>query len=306
MLYPKLCKKEIYIFSGSKKVKRDSTETKPSCKQMPNTPPTYGSSGSDNPFPVLQNVPMTPPSNCPTLRNLLTKPSTQQPVSVTPSQVFHNYPDSQGYTASSESHGPIQTGLLPTFVSDMSSASKQNVQGSQSASCSQLNPSSATLTSQHGGVASDSNARFMQYNSQAQGPQAELIQAHDETFIRMLQGENISNQHQFSFFQNPHANMAETTGNPQDCFPDNTGLFQAPSEQYDPNIQQLDPVYEDFIVNYVIQHIFPKLPLIEKEKLLVQLQDGVTPQNDTKQCQVQSPTSEDMVTSSSSGLLPIK
>ena len=104
----------------------------------------------------------------------------------------------------------------------------------------------------------------------------------------------------------PIVTMADTTGRQQAGFYDNTGLSQTGGENIDPSLTVLPKnIDEEYIVNFVIHCIFPKMAQDQKEKLLATLQEPTSPQPE-KLVHEGEPTPEDMVTSSSSGPLPFK
>ena len=127
--------------------------------------------------------------------------------------------------------------------------------------------------------------------------------------------DTTGNKPSFSFTQNPNeagvmhqvnagnqpvVNMADTLG-----FYGNTGPLQAGGENNDPSLTELPKnISEEYIVNFVIQYIFPKMPQVQKEKLLATLQEPTSPTEKVVYEDQQTP--EDMVTSSSSGPLPFK
>ena len=104
----------------------------------------------------------------------------------------------------------------------------------------------------------------------------------------------------------PVVTMADTTGSQQTSFYGNTGLSQSGGENNDPSFTELPKdISEEYIVNFVIQCIFPKMTQDQKEKLLATLQEPTSPQTD-QPVQEGEVTPEDMVTSSSSGPLPFR
>ena len=137
--------------------------------------------------------------------------------------------------------------------------------------------------------------------------------------------ETTGNQQLYGFTQNPNeagaihqdtanlttgnqpvVTMADTTGSQQTSFYGNTGLSQSGGENNDPSFTELPKdISEEYIVNFVIQYIFPKMPQDQKEKLLATLQEPTSPQTE-KPVQEGEVTPEDMVTSSSSGPLPFR
>ena len=137
--------------------------------------------------------------------------------------------------------------------------------------------------------------------------------------------DTTGNQQLYGFIQNPNeagamlqhtanvatgnqpiVTMADTTGSQQAGFYDNTGLSQTGGENNDPSLTELPKnIDEEYIVNFVIHCIFPKMAQDQKEKLLATLQEPTSPQPE-KLVHEGEPTPEDMVTSSSSGPLPFK
>lgn len=306
--------------AGSKKIKRDSTETKPSCQGLASTPSACGSSGSNTSSPRQQGPSSAMSPDCPTLRNLLTKTPQQQPVSVNPMQMLQGSPCSFIPTIDSPSDMLIppcsntsQNSCLPTFLSDSNEAGNSSGhQGTQN--------TFAAPDSSYPGAANvqlgDPNIDMSQFGSEQHQWSQNGFSAvgQNSGFMGMLsQTEDISGENQSNFMHNPQfawdsttagnqpASLEDATGNQQVPFYGNTGTQVDGIEQHDLSVTQLLQVLGDqIVVNFFVQHLIPKLALEEKEKILSLLQSNVSPPIETPNLE-QEPTSDDMVTSSSSG-----
>ena len=211
-----------------------------------------------------------------------------------------------------------QHSSLPTFLSDSNEASSINGhQGTQNtfAAPDSSYPGAANVQLGH------PNTDLSQFGSeQHQWSQNEFSAgAQNSGFIGMLSqtadisGENQSNflhDSQFIWDSNTAGNqptsVEASTGNQQEAFYGNTGTQMVGTEQHDSSVTQLPQGIDgQEFVNFFVEQIIPKLALEEKEKILSQLQSNVSPPIETPSLE-QEPTSDDMVTSSSSGPMLLK
>lgn len=297
--------------TGSKKIKRDSTETKSSCLQMANTPPAYGSSGNNTSSPLSQNTPVNKSDNFPLLKSMLTKAPAQQPVSekqmpVSSCNSWHLIPAAES---------PQYANIPQTIASESIEAGKQTIHEENQNTFTPLGRYPATAQLQ---LESSTDGHFG--GQSHQWSQERVTTDQTSSFMGLLQTGEMQTNTQSHFSTNPQTagsmsqfafevsavnsqpgSMYDLAGNQQVPLYTNIGMQPDGSEQLNPAFPQIpQDVDERTIVSLFIQHIIPKLSQEDKEKCLGILQDNASSQNEMPNLE-QEPTSDDMVTSSSSG-----
>ena len=274
-------------------MKRDSTDSKSSCSQTANTPPSYNASASNLTSPSPQPLQSTrsPSVDCPTLKNLLTRNKAQSANSVSSRST-------QSVVASPEPSG------IPTVVRD--SRDSWSPISQQSNDCVSTTHSYPSLTKDF----SSPGNQHQSWSEQQNGA--------EQSFTQMLQNPNFSDNQLQEFSQNPTLSGSTFQNDTvSSAFDDNSAasLYNATESQplylnvgnqletgepTDPSMTQLPTEVADhtIIMNFILCGL-PSLPKDDRLKLLDILQNDIQEEK-TKQTEDQQ-TTDDQVTSSSSG-----